>query len=47
MEQETKYDAAVALALPDLGVLVPEGGRVESAVQRLDSVYFDTEPVTC
>ena len=43
VERETKYDAAEGFVLPDLSGLVPDGGRVERATLRLDSVYFDTE----
>jgi CHAD domain-containing protein len=43
LERETKYDAGADVVLPNLEVIVPDGGRVESSVLRLDSVYFDTE----
>jgi len=43
VERETKYDAASSFVLPDLSGVVPDGGRVERSVLRLDSVYFDTE----
>jgi hypothetical protein len=48
VERETKYDAAPDVLVPDLTGLVPDGGRIERATLRLDSVYFATpKPTTC
>ena len=47
LERETKYDAAADFVLPALDGLVGDGGRVEAVGVRLDSVYFDTEDLTC
>ena len=43
LERETKFDAAADYRAADLDGLVGDGGRVERAAVRLDSVYFDTE----
>ncbi|PQP23941.1 CYTH and CHAD domain-containing protein [Rhodococcus opacus] len=41
-EREGKYDVGLHFMLPDLGGLVPTGGRIETGAVTLSSVYYDT-----
>ena len=41
-EREDKYDVDPHFMLPDLGGLVPTGGRLETGTANLTSVYYDT-----
>jgi CHAD domain-containing protein len=41
-EREDKYDVGADFSVPDLGDLVPPGGRLEEDAVTLDSEYFDT-----
>lgn len=41
-EREDKYDVGLGFTMPDLGRLVPPGGRLAQAVVHLDSRYYDT-----
>jgi CHAD domain-containing protein len=41
-EQEDKYDVAPDWVLPQLTELVPDGGRLDQRVRKLNSTYFDT-----
>ena len=41
-ERELKFDLPDDWELPDASRFVPEGGSVQSEVQRLESTYFDT-----
>ena len=41
-EWEDKYDVDQDFTLPDLGGLVPAGGRIETGAVTLSSVYYDT-----
>ena len=41
-EREDKFEVDHDWALPDVRRLVPDGGRVEQEVRKLDSTYFDT-----
>ncbi|BAH55942.1 MULTISPECIES: CYTH and CHAD domain-containing protein [Rhodococcus] len=42
-EREDKYDVGLHFMLPDLGGLVPAGGRIEAGAANLSSVYYDTD----
>ena len=42
VEREEKFEVDRDWVLPDVGALVPEGGRVSEDVRRLESTYFDT-----
>ncbi len=42
VEREVKLDVDEAYALPDLGDLVPPGGRLDTVVLNLHSLYFDS-----
>ena len=42
LEREEKFEVDRGWVLPDVGELVPEGGRVIEDVRRLESTYFDT-----
>ena len=42
LEREEKFEVDRNWELPDVGELVPEGGRVIEVVRRLESTYFDT-----
>ena len=41
-EREEKFEVARDWVLPDVGELVPKGGRITESVRRLESTYFDT-----
>ncbi|MGW4341011.1 CYTH domain-containing protein, partial [Rhodococcus koreensis] len=41
-ERENKYEVGVHFMLPDLGGLVPAGGRIETGTATVSSVYYDT-----
>ena len=41
-ETEHKYDAGLGWALPDLGSLLPKGGRIETQEFAIANTYFDT-----
>lgn len=43
-EREVTYDVDEGWAVPDLGGLLPTGGRLATATHRLSAVYYDTEP---
>ncbi len=42
VETEDKFDVDEDWELPEVAVLVPEGGRLVQDVRTLDSTYFDT-----
>jgi CHAD domain-containing protein len=42
VERELKFDVDPAFTLPDLGDMLPSGGRLELATEQLLSEYFDT-----
>ena len=41
-EQEDKYEVDADLVLPPIADLVPDGGRLDQGVRRLENTYFDT-----
>lgn len=41
-EQEDKFDVEADWVLPPVADLVPDSGRLEQEVRKLDSTYFDT-----
>ncbi len=41
-EQEDKFEVDPDWALPRVRKLVPEGGRLDQEVRKLDNTYFDT-----
>jgi CHAD domain-containing protein len=41
-EQEEKFEVGLDWMLPQVTSLVPEGGRLDQEVRRLDNTYFDT-----
>src|SRR6187200_909782 len=41
-EQEDKFDVEADWVLPPIADLVPDGGRLEQEVRKLDNTYFDT-----
>src|SRR6186997_2027317 len=41
-EQEDKFDVDLDWVMPPLAELVPDGGRLEQEVRKLDNTYFDT-----
>jgi CHAD domain-containing protein len=41
-EQEDKFEVHADWALPRVRKLVPEGGRLDQQVRKLDNTYFDT-----
>lgn len=41
-ERENKYDVGLDFLVPDLGGLVPAGGRIEAGEVNLTSDYYDT-----
>ncbi|ABG94952.1 conserved hypothetical protein [Rhodococcus jostii RHA1] len=41
-ERAVKYDLGLDVLLPDLGGLIPAGGRIESADANPSAVYYDT-----
>ena len=43
LERELKFDVDTDFVVPDVGTLVPAGGRVETAIRQLRSDYFDTD----
>lgn len=42
VERELKFEVGPDVVIPDLSSFAPEGGSVETAVERLNSDYFDT-----
>ena len=41
-EQEDKFDVDLDWVMPPLAELVPDGGRLDQEVRKLDNTYFDT-----
>ena len=41
-EQEDKFDVDLDWVMPTLAELVPDGGRLDQEVRKLDNTYFDT-----
>src|SRR4029453_5284265 len=41
-EQEDKYEVDADWVMPQLTELVPNGGRLDQEMRKLDSTYFDT-----
>jgi CHAD domain-containing protein len=41
-EQEDKFDVDSDWVLPQLTELVPDGGRLDEEMRKLDNIYFDT-----
>ena len=41
-EQEDKYEVDADWVLPPIADLVPDGGRLDQGVRRLENTYFDT-----
>jgi CHAD domain-containing protein len=41
-EQETKFEVDTDWVMPPVADLVPDGGRMEQEVRKLDNSYFDT-----
>ena len=41
-EQETKFEVDTDWVMPPVADLVPEGGRLDQDVRKLDNTYFDT-----
>src|SRR4029450_6767439 len=41
-EQEDKFDVDSDWVMPPLSELVPDGGRLDQEVRKLDNTYFDT-----
>ena len=41
-EQEDKYEVEPDWVLPQLTELVPDGGRLDQEMRKLDNTYFDT-----
>jgi hypothetical protein len=41
-EREDKFEVDPAWVMPQLTGLVPDGGRLDQEVRRLDNTYFDT-----
>ena len=42
IEQEDKYEVDSDWVMPQLTELLPDGGRLDEKVQKLDNTYFDT-----
>jgi CHAD domain-containing protein len=42
LEREDKFDVDLGFVVPELTDLLPEGGRIETAIYRLDNTYYDT-----
>ena len=41
-EQEDKFDVDSDWVMPQLAELLPDGGRLDHEVRKLDNTYFDT-----
>ena len=41
-EQEDKFEVDADWVLPPIADLVPDGGRLDQDVRRLENTYFDT-----
>ena len=41
-EREDKFEVDPDWVMPQLMGLVPDGGRLDQGVRRLDNTYFDT-----
>jgi CHAD domain-containing protein len=42
VERELKFDVGPRFVLPDVSALLPDGGRLETVTEQLQSDYFDT-----